>query len=608
MLKMSHHLSELKRCNISEVQYFRVMSPGVEWLTRCVGKNANKELFQSILAQYREHSNNSFILKHILDNFDASHYAHASLGMASLIKAADPSHLTLVDSYAAMGKALAAFPPPEDQRLPLLNEIWKVVAKCDNLVSYVTCCTYWLDCAKKHYSEREVLIILGDLASKLSSQASATGAMSSDIPEVVQRQLEVIVHSLITAPSTEDSTSLLTSESLMKILDTFNSLKKIEICKEVLEEFKKTQKTNDAILINSMFYICRVVHDSLDSLSQEGDRKYISALLCSFIEKIEFGRDLEQQLNVYVECRAIFSNLDQVKDRLILCVAGLAVKAYALMKGKHSRKTSAFAKACLAYCHITIPSIANAFRKLELLLHCAEVSLLNQCLPQTDTFLKAAISLIPELPTHTEVEGKRVHTEEKLVTTLQSMLSVLVVAPGHPEHGPFYIVQGLLTALPRYPWQSTTTAQTKLYVELLGLLCTYAQRKFPYAIPQVESNDELYGGSMDYMAELKQSIDTCVMEIMRQLTALGEKSDASAKLNQARLVLEFVNQVASRMEMNADVGDFVVRLLNLASKQKANYTRADTRYFTNTGLFVMKKSLGTSSESTIATACKALNV
>jgi hypothetical protein len=79
------------------------------------------------------------------------------------------------------------------------------------------------------------------------------------------------------------------------------------------------------------------------------------------------------------------------------------------------------------------------------------VALLNQCLPQTDTFLKAAISLIPEAPSHIEdtESNKRIHAEDRLVRYLRSVLAFLVVAPGHPEHGPFYIVSGLLNAVPR---------------------------------------------------------------------------------------------------------------------------------------------------------------
>ena len=166
--------------------------------------------------------------------------------------------------------------------------------------------------------------------------------------------------------------------------------------------------------------------------------------------------------------------------------------------------------------------------------------MLNQCLPQTDTFLKAAISLIPETPTHEEIDARRVHTEDRLASYLRTLLATLVVAPGHPEHGPFYIVQGLLNAMPKYQWQPTTAVQTKVYVDILGLLCTYAQRKFPYRVAYVESNDDLYGGAPDYMAELKESIVVCMQEILKQLTALGEKTEAVAKLNQVRLSLHFL--------------------------------------------------------------------
>ena len=62
---------------------------------------------------------------------------------------------------------------------------------------------------------------------------------------------------------------------------------------------------------------------------------------------------------VILRGRAMFCNLDIVKDRLILCVVGLAMKAHKLVKGKHSKKTATFVKACFAYCHITIPSLPD---------------------------------------------------------------------------------------------------------------------------------------------------------------------------------------------------------------------------------------------------------
>lgn len=139
--------------------------------------------------------------------------------------------------------------------------------------------------------------------------------------------------------------------------------------------FKQHPSTNDTILLNTMFYICRILHDSIDNLSSDGEKRHISSLLSIFIHKIDFDRDLEQQLMIYTECRALFYNLDSIQDLLIQCVCNLAMKVVKLTRGKRTKKTASFVKSCLAYCHITVPSISNTFRKLELLLSCTEVSL-----------------------------------------------------------------------------------------------------------------------------------------------------------------------------------------------------------------------------------------
>jgi hypothetical protein len=341
------------------------------------------------------------------------------------------------------------------------------------------------------------------------------------------------------------------------------------------------------VLINTLFDLGRTVHDSVDCLSSMGDVHYVANLLCAFIDKIDFGRDLEQQLNFYVECRGAFCNLDSIKDKLIHRVSGLAMKTLKFVKGKHSKKTSTFVKACLAYCHITIPSIADVFRRLELLLLCAQVALINQCLPQTDTFLKAAISLLPEMPSHFEEDGKRFHYEERLAGFLLSLLSTMVVTPGHPEHGPFYVVQGLLNAMPKFAWQPFTGVLPRVYCNMIALLCTYAQKKLPYHVLGVESNDDLYGGGKNYTVELKQHMNSCMEELLRLLAAYNERSEASAKLNQSRAALDLVNQISARIENNSSTVDFLLKLLDLGARNKGIFAKAEQKYFSNTVEFVI---------------------
>ena len=81
----------------------------------------------------------------------------------------------------------------------------------------------------------------------------------------------------------------------------------------------------------------------------------------------------------------------------------LTMKTLALVRGRHNKKTSAFVKGCLAYCHITIPSIDDIFRRMALFKLAGEAALLHSCVPQADTFFKSVIQEIPDIP---EFEGK----------------------------------------------------------------------------------------------------------------------------------------------------------------------------------------------------------
>ena len=81
----------------------------------------------------------------------------------------------------------------------------------------------------------------------------------------------------------------------------------------------------------------------------------------------------------------------------MLAACQLSMKAFGFMKGRHTPKTAAFVKACFAFCHITIPSIDRLFSRLKLFLLCGQAALLNQCLPQADTFYMAAIQDIEDM-------------------------------------------------------------------------------------------------------------------------------------------------------------------------------------------------------------------
>ncbi len=123
----------------------------------------------------------------------------------------------------------------------------------------------------------------------------------------------------------------------------------------------------------------------------------------------------------------------------------------------------------------------------------------------------------------------------------------------------------------------------------------------------MQSNDELYGGAPSYMTELSEHVDTCVAEILKQLTALGERAESSAKLAQTRTALDLVNQLAARVDMTPAVASFVYKLLELANKHKTLFVRTDSRYFANTVEFVMVRAQKASAVAAVSVSGSSVN-
>jgi len=67
------------------------------------------------------------------------------------------------------------------------------------------------------------------------------------------------------------------------------------------------------------------------------------------------------------------------------CVNRLSVDTRKIVRGHHTRRTSAFVRACAAFCFITIPSLTLVHTRLQLYLLSGQVALLNQCLGQGKT-------------------------------------------------------------------------------------------------------------------------------------------------------------------------------------------------------------------------------
>jgi len=204
--------------------------------------------------------------------------------------------------------------------------------------------------------------------------------------------------------------------------------------------------------------------------------------------------------------------------------------------------------------------------RLYLYLLAGQVALQNQALPQADSLFRSAITLIQDVPTVLEVDSQIKTSEDSLVSFLHYFASLLVVIPGHPEYGPFYLIKGLLKVIQEYPWEKGSNGKLRIFFGILPAFVALAQPNLPFHITQVESNDTLYGLTQDYLDELNSIIDKILEEILEQLNVLKDDPDRGAQKLQARAATDLFNQTVALAELNSKSATFAAVLFNLVKK------------------------------------------
>uniref|UniRef100_A0A670YIW2 VPS35 endosomal protein-sorting factor-like n=1 Tax=Pseudonaja textilis TaxID=8673 RepID=A0A670YIW2_PSETE len=405
---------------------------------------------------------------------------------------------------------------------------------------YINCAEIWMEYTCRHFTKREVNTILADVIKHMTPDRAF-----EEVTVCGQR-----LRSFIPIRRIEPS-----KESV-----------RVEVCKCIMQAFIKHQQesTKDPVILNALLHVCKTMHDSVNALTLEDEKRTLASLINGFVRMVSFGRDFEQQLNFYVEARSMFCNLEPVLVQLIHSVNQLAMETRKVMKGNHSRKTAAFVRACVAFCFITIPSLTGIFTRLNLYLHSGQVALANQCLSQADAFFRAAISLVPEVPKMISIDGKLRPSEAYLLEFLCNFFSTLLIVPDHPEQGVLFLVRGLLNVIQDYTWEDNSDDKVKIYTNVVHLLSAMGQETYLYHIDKVESNDTLYGGDTKFLAETSRLCETVISQILEHLKNLGK--DETLK-RQSHLALCFFNSLLAHADLrNNKLNQLAVNLWNLAQK------------------------------------------
>uniref|UniRef100_A0A671MNJ0 VPS35 endosomal protein-sorting factor-like n=1 Tax=Sinocyclocheilus anshuiensis TaxID=1608454 RepID=A0A671MNJ0_9TELE len=498
-------------------------------------------LLTEMMDRCKKLGNNALLLNSVMWAFRAEFVAMRATDFIGMIKDCDeagfPKHLL----FASLGRSLSCADPPESERLSILNEAWKVVTKVRSPRDYINCAEIWVEFTCRHFTKREVNTVLADIIKHMTPDRAFEDAYP---------QLQSVIKKIL--PHFHDFSVLFSMEKFLPFLDMFQKDSvRVEVCKSIMEVFIKHQQeaTRDPVILNALLHICKTMHDSVNALTLDDEKRSLSLLINGFIRMVSFGRDFEQQLSFCVEARATFCNLEPVIIHLI--------------------------HACAAYSFITIPSLTSIFSRLNLYLLSGQVALANQCLSQADAFLKAAVSLLPEVPRTISIEGKQRSSEPFLLDFINNFLSTLLVVPDHPEQGVLYLVRGLLNMVQDYTWEDNSDAKIRVYISALPLLAAMSQESYLYTIPKVDSNETLYGGDPKFIAEINKLCETLIAQVLDHLKGLGRDEGVR---RQGSLAFSLFGCLLAHGDLrNNKLNQLAVNLWNLSHKHGFCDTRTSVR-------------------------------
>nr|XP_048722212.1 VPS35 endosomal protein-sorting factor-like isoform X1 [Caretta caretta] len=589
--------------------YLTLYSPAIDWILQCIAYRAPEILLTEMMERCKKLGNNALLLNSVMSAFRAEFIAARSMDFIGMIKECDESgfpkrgklqvtmqsssaEVTMMESknrkrapawterehllFRSLGLNLAMADPPECDRLQILNEAWKVITKLKNPQDYINCAEVWVEYTCRHFTKREVNTVLADVIKHMTPDRAFEDAYP---------QLQSIIQKIITY--FHDFSVLFSAEKFLPFLDMFQKESvRVEVCKCIMEAFIKHQQdaTKDPVILNALLHVCKTMHDSVNALTLEDEKRMLASLINGFIKMVSFGRDFEQQLSFYVEARSMFCNLEPVLVQLVHSVNQLAMETRKVMKGNHSRKTAAFVRACVAFCFITIPSLTSIFARLNLYLNSGQVALANQCLSQADAFFKAAVSLVPEVPKMINIDGKMRPSEPFLLEFFCNFFSTLLIVPDHPEQGVLFLVRGLLNVIQDYTWEDNSDDKVRIYANVLHLLSAMTQETYIYHLDKVDSNDTLYGGDSKFLIEINKLCETVIAQILDHLKTLGQEETLK---RQSQLALYFFNSILAHGDLrNNKLNQLSVNLWNLAQK----HGFADTKTMVKTLEYIKRQS------------------
>lgn len=366
-----------------------------------------------------------------------------------------------------------------ESKLNLFKEIWKLI-KGLNEKEYIICTNSWIDFAVRYFKMTELNSILNNIIKHVLSKKEFINC-SEDLVQILVKILN---------SNTIDFQQFLTSDIVVPFIEMFQKEStKVLACKTVIEHLLKrvhkgeeSLNYNDPDYMSILIYLLKTMHDYVDQITGEEERKELSNLINDFINLVHFD-DHVDQLDFLVQCRSNFSNFNQVIIQLVFNANRLTLE-YGCGEKENDLNSNSFLKACLAFACITIPSVNSEAVRAMLYLNTAQIALRCSFIEQTEFFIRSAISTLDSI----DYEKCSKSTELYFVGYIKSLLSFLILVPDDLSKGYLYLFKKLLKTVIQTKFKQNDY-KIHIYLSMLNFLSTMYQPDYPYHLDNSKYQD-----------------------------------------------------------------------------------------------------------------------
>ncbi|KAH7544413.1 hypothetical protein JRO89_XS15G0163600 [Xanthoceras sorbifolium] len=559
-----------------------LMEPTIEYIMKCIFKDASQRQVGNVIVELGLGRNQvelfgskpcvSIVLHHLLKELPTEVVSTNAVDILHLIECSSDNSFDQCLNYRLLGFRLCERKPQMDIVDAVIDRIIQVVMLFDKLDDYLKVVDAFLDIVLQNQMDNHLKTILEGISER---------ACNKEIFEDEVVGLQSILMKLLS--HFKDLDDLFALSHFLEIFDVIYGSSRNIIDMQILNMASRNGNIHDQTTIKLLFEICQSLHDGIDVANMKDDNYQQPArLICRFVHMVDYGAELERHLTFLVECRGAFGSINELKETLVHSSNCLATKAL-----RDGQKHISFAKSCIAFSEVTIPSISAHVTQLNLYIETAEVALLAGLVSHSDGLIDSAlgclqsVELINGSQTQIDVDG--------IVSSIRKLCSLLVMVPGNPELGVTYTLKSILSLINSQLWM-TSRIKIRMLCAIVSLSATLAQSKLPYHADLELSNDVLFYRDSSYVQELV----TLSEQVLQNLLETIEREPSRAA--RGSMALEACNCLASSFEINRDILPVYSKLIETA---KSSLSSKD-KYLQSTIKF-LDKHLSTS-EARAATA------